>query len=226
MGPRGRRPPGPPRDQRRAGGGRRAGRPLLRGRPGPFGAAPDPRAQLIPGRAACPPSEGGRRGDDPGGGRLAEEADAAEAAWLLLERRIRSIPILKGRRVVGIVVRRDLLAVLAAATTTSPGTWRGCWPARCRGSSGSASTRSEAMVEIRCIGLVGPAMGYSRRQIEELRPLRPPTVGWSWPAPRSARPSGSTDRWSDRWGANGLPATGPAALGTSPLLGYGARATT
>jgi predicted transcriptional regulator len=44
---------------------------------------------------------------------LPEEADAAEAGRLMLERRIRSIPIVKGRRVVGIVARRDLLAVLA-----------------------------------------------------------------------------------------------------------------
>ena len=37
----------------------------------------------------------------------------AEAGRLLLERRIKSIPIVRGRRVVGIVARRDLLAVLA-----------------------------------------------------------------------------------------------------------------
>jgi CBS domain-containing protein len=44
---------------------------------------------------------------------LPEEADAAEAGRLMLERRIKSIPVLRGRRVVGIVARRDLLEVLA-----------------------------------------------------------------------------------------------------------------
>jgi CBS domain-containing protein len=44
---------------------------------------------------------------------LPEEADTAEAGRLMLERRIKSIPIVRGRRVVGIVARRDLLAVLA-----------------------------------------------------------------------------------------------------------------
>jgi CBS domain-containing protein len=44
---------------------------------------------------------------------LPEDADIAEAGRLLLERRIKSIPIVRGRQVVGIVARRDLLAVLA-----------------------------------------------------------------------------------------------------------------
>jgi CBS domain-containing protein len=44
---------------------------------------------------------------------LAEGADVADAGRLKLERRIKSIPVLRGRRVVGIVARRDLLAVLA-----------------------------------------------------------------------------------------------------------------
>jgi CBS domain-containing protein len=44
---------------------------------------------------------------------LPEEADAAEAGRLLLERRIKSIPVVRRRRVVGIVARRDLLKVLA-----------------------------------------------------------------------------------------------------------------
>jgi CBS domain-containing protein len=44
---------------------------------------------------------------------LPEGADAAEAGRLMLERRIKSIPVVQGRRVVGIVARRDLLKVLA-----------------------------------------------------------------------------------------------------------------
>jgi CBS domain-containing protein len=44
---------------------------------------------------------------------LPEEADVADAGRLMLERRIKSIPVLRGRQVVGIVARRDLLEVLA-----------------------------------------------------------------------------------------------------------------
>jgi CBS domain-containing protein len=80
----------------------------------PLELAPDPRAHLAPVRE--PP---------PGVPRvvaevmtrevvaLPEGADAAEAGRLMLERRIKSIPVVQGRRVVGIVARRDLLKVLA-----------------------------------------------------------------------------------------------------------------
>ena len=44
---------------------------------------------------------------------LHEDADTAEAGRLMLDRRIKSIPVVRGRRVVGIVARRDLLEVLA-----------------------------------------------------------------------------------------------------------------
>jgi Mg/Co/Ni transporter MgtE len=44
---------------------------------------------------------------------LPEDADVADAGRLMLERRIKSIPVVRGREVVGIVARRDLLAVLA-----------------------------------------------------------------------------------------------------------------
>jgi CBS domain-containing protein len=44
---------------------------------------------------------------------LPEDADAAEAGRLMLARKVKSIPIVQGRRVVGIVARRDLLKVLA-----------------------------------------------------------------------------------------------------------------
>jgi CBS domain-containing protein len=80
----------------------------------PLELAPDPRAHLAPVRE--PP---------PGVPRvvaevmtrevvaLPEGADASEAGRLMLERRIKSIPVVQGRRVVGIVARRDLLKVLA-----------------------------------------------------------------------------------------------------------------
>jgi CBS domain-containing protein len=44
---------------------------------------------------------------------LPERADAAEAGRLMLERGIKSIPVVREGRVVGIVARRDLLRVLA-----------------------------------------------------------------------------------------------------------------
>ena len=44
---------------------------------------------------------------------LPEDADVADAGRLMLERGIKSIPVIRGRRVVGIVARRDLLEVLA-----------------------------------------------------------------------------------------------------------------
>jgi CBS domain-containing protein len=44
---------------------------------------------------------------------LTEEADASEAARLMLQRHIKRIPIASGDRVVGIVSRRDLLRTLA-----------------------------------------------------------------------------------------------------------------
>lgn len=44
---------------------------------------------------------------------LPEEADASEAARLMLQRHIKRIPIVAGDRVVGIVSRRDLLRTLA-----------------------------------------------------------------------------------------------------------------
>ena len=80
----------------------------------PLELTPDPRAHLAP-----PP-------DPPSGVprvaaevmtravvALPEDADAAEAGRLMLDRRIKSIPVVRGRQVVGIVARRDLLEVLA-----------------------------------------------------------------------------------------------------------------
>ncbi|HET7517253.1 MAG TPA: CBS domain-containing protein [Actinomycetes bacterium] len=80
----------------------------------PLELAPDPRAHLIPPadtplRLPKVAAEAMTRAVVA----LPEEADAAEAGRLMLERRIKSIPIVRGRRVVGMVARRDLLAVLA-----------------------------------------------------------------------------------------------------------------
>jgi CBS domain-containing protein len=80
----------------------------------PLELAPDPRAHLtppanLPGQLPKVAGEAMTRKVIA----LAEDADLAEAGRLLLERRIKSIPVVRGRRVVGIVARRDLLAVLA-----------------------------------------------------------------------------------------------------------------
>ena len=80
----------------------------------PLELAPDPRAHLtppadLPGQLPKVAGEAMTREVIA----LPEDADLAEVGRLLLERRIKSIPVVRGRRVVGIVARRDLLAVLA-----------------------------------------------------------------------------------------------------------------
>jgi CBS domain-containing protein len=80
----------------------------------PLELAPDPRAHLAPlpeasHTAPRTASEAMTREVVA----LPEEADVADAGRLMLERRIKSIPVVRGRRVVGIVARRDLLEVLA-----------------------------------------------------------------------------------------------------------------
>jgi CBS domain-containing protein len=81
----------------------------------PLELAPDPRAHLAPvpeaSRTAPPRIASQAMTRDVIA--LPEEADVADAGRLLLERRIKSIPVVRGRRVVGIVARRDLLEVLA-----------------------------------------------------------------------------------------------------------------
>jgi CBS domain-containing protein len=80
----------------------------------PLELAPDPRAHLVPPPEA--PEIASRIASEamtPDVVALPEEADVADAGRLMLERRIKSIPVLRGCRVVGIVARRDLLEVLA-----------------------------------------------------------------------------------------------------------------
>jgi CBS domain-containing protein len=80
----------------------------------PLELAPDPRAHLAPVRQ--PPGDVPRVVAEVMTREvvaLPESADAAEAGRLMLERRVKSIPVVRGRRVVGIVARRDLLKVLA-----------------------------------------------------------------------------------------------------------------
>ena len=80
----------------------------------PLELAPDPRAHLAP--LADPPVDLPRVAAEVmtrAVVALHEDADAAEAGRLMLDRRIKSIPVVRGRQVVGIVARRDLLEVLA-----------------------------------------------------------------------------------------------------------------
>jgi CBS domain-containing protein len=80
----------------------------------PLELAPDPRAHLAPVRE--PPARVPRVVAEVMTREvvaLPERADAAEAGRLMLERGVKSIPVVRGRRVVGIVARRDLLRVLA-----------------------------------------------------------------------------------------------------------------
>jgi CBS domain-containing protein len=80
----------------------------------PLELAPDPRAHLarLP-DASQTPSRVASEAMTRDVVALPEEADVADAGRLMLERRIKSIPVVRGRRVVGIVARRDLLEVLA-----------------------------------------------------------------------------------------------------------------
>jgi CBS domain-containing protein len=80
----------------------------------PLELAPDPRAHLAPVRQPAGPlprvvAEVMTRQVVA----LPERADAAEAGRLMLERGIRSIPVVREGRVIGIVARRDLLKALA-----------------------------------------------------------------------------------------------------------------
>jgi CBS domain-containing protein len=80
----------------------------------PLELAPDPRAHLAPVRE--PPGPHPRVVAELMTREvvaLPERADAAEAGRLMLERGIKSIPVVREGRVVGIVARRDLLKVLA-----------------------------------------------------------------------------------------------------------------
>lgn len=80
----------------------------------PLELGPDPRAHLAP--VADPPVDLPRVAAEVmtrAVVALHEDADTAEAGRLMLDRRIKSIPVVRGRRVVGIVARRDLLEVLA-----------------------------------------------------------------------------------------------------------------
>jgi len=80
----------------------------------PLELAPDPRAHLAP--LADPPVDLPRVAAEVmtrAVVALHEDADTAQAGRLMLDRRIKSIPVVRGRQVVGIVARRDLLEVLA-----------------------------------------------------------------------------------------------------------------
>jgi CBS domain-containing protein len=80
----------------------------------PLELAPDPRAHLAP--PADPPGDLPRVAAEAmtrAVVALHEDADAAEAGRLMLDHRIKSVPVVRGRRVVGILARRDLLEVLA-----------------------------------------------------------------------------------------------------------------
>lgn len=80
----------------------------------PLELAPDPRAHLalLPEPAADLPRTAAEAMTQEVVA-LPADADIAEAARLMLERRIKSIPIVQDRQVVGIIARRDLLEILA-----------------------------------------------------------------------------------------------------------------
>jgi CBS domain-containing protein len=125
----------------------------------PLELAPDPRAHLIPqaGRPVRLPRVAAEvmTRDVVA---LPEEADAAEAAQLMLERRIKSIPVVRGRRVVGIVARRDLLEVLARRDEDIARDLEALLAAEL-----GALDRSRAIVRDGIVTLTGPSDPASRR---------------------------------------------------------------
>ena len=80
----------------------------------PLELAPDPRAHLarLP-DASQTPSRVASEAMTRDVVALPEDADVADAGRLMLERRIKSIPVVRRRRVIGMVARRDLLEVPA-----------------------------------------------------------------------------------------------------------------
>jgi CBS domain-containing protein len=125
----------------------------------PLELAPDPRAHLIPPadtplRLPKVAAEAMTRAVVA----LPEDADAAEAGRLMLERRIRSIPIVRGRWVVGIVARRDLLEVLARRDQDIGRELEGLLEAELGESSPYRVTVRDGIVR-----LTGPADPASRR---------------------------------------------------------------
>ena len=126
----------------------------------PLELAPDPRAHLLP-----PAELPGQLPKVAGEAMtrevvaLAEDADLAEAGRLMLERGIRSIPILQGRRVVGIGARRDLLAVLARRDQDIGRELAGLLAAELGEPSPYRATVQDGNVELR-----GPSDPTSRRR--------------------------------------------------------------
>jgi CBS domain-containing protein len=102
---------------------------------------------------------------------LPEDADAAEAGRLMLERRIKSIPIVQGRRVVGIVARRDLLKVLARSDQDIARNLEALLAAELGSPAPYRTTVRDGIV-----ALTGPADPTSRRLASLLAPGVPGVV--------------------------------------------------
>lgn len=125
----------------------------------PLELTPDPRAHLIP--PAEPPLQLPKVAAEVMTRQvvaLPEDADAAEAGRLMLERRIKSIPVVRGRRVVGIVARRDLLEVLARSDEAIAGDLEGLLASEL-----GAPSPYRATVQDGIVTLTGPADPTSRR---------------------------------------------------------------
>jgi hypothetical protein len=130
----------------------------------PLELAPDPRAHLIP--PADPPGHLPKLAAEAMTREvvgLPEDADLAEAGRLLLERRIKSIPVVRGRRVVGIVARRDLLAVLARSDQDIARELEGLLASELGAPNPYQVTVEDGSVELR-----GPSDPTSRRLAREV----------------------------------------------------------
>ena len=138
---------------------------------------------------------------------LPEDADLAEAGRLLLERRIKSIPVVRGRRVVGIVARRDLLEVLARRDQDIAGELEALLPAELGAPSPYRVTVRDGIV-----GLTGSADPTTRRLASLLAREVPGVIedrfGEEWGD--GHLPRGSGERWGPAGRLDGARAAVPA----------------
>jgi predicted transcriptional regulator len=177
----------------------------------PLELAPDPRAHLIvqtdaPVRLPQVAAEVMTRAVIA----LPEDADTADAGRLMLERRIKSIPVVKGRRVVGIVARRDLLEVLVRRDQDIAGELEALLAAELGGAhplSGDGAGRERGpdrayRLDEPSAGLAAGPRGAGSRRGTLRRGVMPTTTGipgasgWSCRHGLQPKPAGTDDR---RW---------------------------
>jgi CBS domain-containing protein len=135
-------------------------------------AVQDPRAHALPAPAAAPVPVTVRDLMTTDVVTLRETDDVAEAARLMLGHGYRSIPVVTGGRVVGIVARQDLLGVLARRDTEIRAELDALL-----GELGGTTTPDHLEVADGVVTIAGPADPTRRRVIEVLARTVPGVLG-------------------------------------------------